>query len=86
VLEFDWRYVRAFPPFLQDRREVWTASDTSGNQNSGRAANLAIFSDIWDALLPSVSLECMTIERLTLALVVAAAVVPRSTTKSVAVK
>jgi hypothetical protein len=31
----------------------------------------------WDALLLSVAIECMTIERLTPALVVAAAVIPR---------
>ena len=31
-----------------------------------------------DALIPSVALECMTVERLMLALVVAAAAVPRS--------
>ena len=35
-----------------------------------------------DALIPSVALECMTVERLTLALVVAAAAVPRSAARS----
>jgi hypothetical protein len=64
--------IGAFPAFLQDRRKVRTAIDTSANRNDGRGADLLIFAGTKDALLPSVALECMTIERLTLVLVVAA--------------
>jgi hypothetical protein len=39
--------IRGFPAFLQDRREVQTATGTSGSPNGGRGANLAIFLGIW---------------------------------------
>ena len=45
--------------------------------NGVRGSHLAIFPDIRDALLRFVGLERTTIERLMLALVVAAAAVPR---------
>jgi hypothetical protein len=35
--------VRAFPALLQDRRDVLTATSTSGNPNAGRGSDLAIF-------------------------------------------
>jgi hypothetical protein len=40
-------HIGAFPAFQQDRREVWTATGTSGRPNDGRASNLAIFAGIW---------------------------------------
>jgi hypothetical protein len=36
-----------FSALLQDGRELRTATDTSGIQNGGRVANLAIFAGIW---------------------------------------
>ena len=39
--------VRVFPALLQDRREVLTATSTSGSPNGGRVADLAIFPGIW---------------------------------------
>ena len=39
--------VRVFPALLQDRREVLTATSTSGNPNAGRGSDLAIFPGIW---------------------------------------
>src|SRR4029077_9526873 len=38
--------IGAFPAFLQDRRKVWTAIDTSRNRNGGRGADLLIFAGI----------------------------------------
>jgi hypothetical protein len=38
--------VRVFPALLQDRREVLTATSTSGSPNGGRVADLAIFPGI----------------------------------------
>jgi len=35
-----------FPAFLQDSREVRTATSASGSQNGGRGADLAIFPGI----------------------------------------
>jgi hypothetical protein len=35
--------IRAIPAFLQDRRELRTATGTSGNPNAGRGADLAVF-------------------------------------------
>ena len=73
--------IGAFPAFLQDRRKVRTAIDTSRNRNGGRGPDLLIFAGIRTHSSPSVALECITIERLTLVLVlvlvVAAAVVPQ---------
>jgi hypothetical protein len=40
-------YIRVFPAFLQDKREVWTATSASGNPNAGRGPDLAIFTGIW---------------------------------------
>src|SRR6478609_10128309 len=39
--------VRVFPALLQDRREVLTATSTSGSPNDGRGVDLAIFTGIW---------------------------------------
>src|SRR5215831_15369289 len=39
--------VRVFPALLQDRREVLTATNTSGNPNAWSRSDLAIFPDIW---------------------------------------
>jgi len=39
--------IRVFSALLQDRRELRTATDTSGIQNGGRVANLAILAGIW---------------------------------------
>src|SRR6266498_1250464 len=39
--------VRVFPALLQDRREVLTATSTSGNPKAGRGSDLAIFPGIW---------------------------------------
>jgi hypothetical protein len=39
--------IRVFLALLQDGRELRTATDTSGIQNGGRVANLAIFAGIW---------------------------------------
>ena len=39
--------IRVFPALLQDRREVPTATGTSGSPNGGRGADLAIFPGIW---------------------------------------
>jgi hypothetical protein len=36
-----------FPALLQDRREVLTATSTSGSPNGGRVADLTIFPGIW---------------------------------------
>jgi hypothetical protein len=71
-----------FWPLLQDGRELRTATDTSGIQNGGRVANLAIFRWHLDALLPSIACERMTIAPHAGALVAAAAVVPQSAAKS----
>jgi mono/diheme cytochrome c family protein len=68
--------IRAFPAFPQDSREVRTATGASGSPNGGRGADLAIFPGIWTHSSRR-ALERMTIERLTLALVVAVAVVQR---------
>src|SRR6476659_9442855 len=38
--------IGAFPAFLQDRRKVRTAIDTSRNRNGGRGADLLIFAGI----------------------------------------
>jgi hypothetical protein len=38
--------IRAFPAFLQDSREVRTATSASGSPNGGRGADLAIFPGI----------------------------------------
>jgi hypothetical protein len=73
--------IHVFPAFLQDSREVRTATSASGSPNGGRGADLAIFPGIWVHSSHRL-LERMTIERLTLALVVAAAVVPQSAAKS----
>jgi hypothetical protein len=56
----------------QQVRERSTRS-AGGYRHNGRPerwpeADLAIFPGIWDALLPSATLECITIEHLTLAL------------------
>jgi hypothetical protein len=67
--------VRVFPALLQDRREVLTATSTSGNQNAGRGSDRAIFPGIWTHSFCRLLLN--DTERLTLALVVAAAVAPR---------
>ena len=67
--------IGAFSASLQDRREVWTATSTSGSPNGGRAADLAIFVGIWTYC--SRQLDLHAIEGLMLALVVAAAVVPQ---------
>ena len=67
-----------FLAFLEARRELRAET---GGPNGGRGVDLAIFPGILDALLLSVALECITIERLTPALVAAAAVVPRSAAK-----
>src|SRR5262245_4604117 len=53
--------------------ELRAATRTTGGPNGGRGADLATFLGIYDALLPSAALECVTIERLTPALVVATA-------------
>ena len=45
------------------------AAVTPGVPNDGRGADLAHFHWHWGALVPSVALERMTIERVTLALV-----------------
>jgi hypothetical protein len=52
---------------LKARRELRAATRTTGGPNGGRGVDLAIFPGIWDALLLSVALECITIEPLTLA-------------------
>src|SRR5262245_20040471 len=39
--------VRVFPAHLQDRREVLTATSTSGNPNAWSGSDLAIFPGIW---------------------------------------
>jgi hypothetical protein len=65
------------PALLQDRREVLTATSTSGNPNPWSRGLIWPFSLNLDALLLSVALKPMTIEHLMLALVVAAAVAPR---------
>jgi hypothetical protein len=64
--------IGAFPTFLQDRREVWTATVISGSSDGGRGLIWPFFLAV-GRTLPSVALERMTIERLTLALAVAAA-------------
>ena len=69
--------IGAFPAFLQGRREVRTATSTSGSPHGGRGSDLAIFAWHWDTPLPSVALGRMPIEHVTLALVVAAVAVPR---------
>ena len=66
-----------FSAFLQDSREARTATSVSGSPNGVRGIDLAIFLWHLGALLPLIACE-RTIERLTLALVVAAAAVPRS--------
>jgi hypothetical protein len=68
--------IGAFPAFLQRKRELRTATSTSGSPHGGRGSDLAIFPWHWDTPLPSVALE-RPIEHVTLALVVAAAAVPR---------
>jgi hypothetical protein len=69
--------IRAFPVSLEDRREVRTPTGTFGQPE--RLVEGLIWPSPWhlDALLLSVALERMTVERLMLALVVAAAAVPR---------
>jgi hypothetical protein len=52
-------------------------SQHCGRPEWRRAPGLSIFPGNWAQSSRRVALECMTIERLTLALVVAAAVVPR---------
>ncbi|MGA3309595.1 MAG: hypothetical protein ABSD08_13405 [Xanthobacteraceae bacterium] len=73
--------IRTFPAFLQDRREVWDDYQYLGSPKvvGGLSGH---FPRHLGALLPSIACERMAIERLTLALVVAAAVVPQSATKS----
>jgi hypothetical protein len=39
--------IRVFPAFLQDSREVRTATSASGSPNGGRGADLVIFPGIW---------------------------------------
>src|SRR5258707_219935 len=39
--------VRVFPALLQDRREVLTATTTSGNPNAWSRVDLAVFPGIW---------------------------------------
>ena len=53
------------------------ASSIPGRPSGVRVSDLAIFPWHSGALLPTFALERMTIERLTLALVVAAAAVPQ---------
>ena len=67
--------VRVFPALLQDRREVLTATSTSGNPNAGRGSDLAIFPGIWTHSFCRLLLN--DTKRLTLALVVAVALAPR---------
>src|SRR5262249_14982853 len=55
----------------------WMASSIPGRPSGVRVSDLAIFPWHSGALLPAVALERMTIERLTLALVAAAAAVPQ---------
>src|SRR6266536_3596285 len=74
--------IHAFPAFLARPSEVKMATGNLGSPNVGRRADLAIFPWHLDARLLSVALERMTIAGLTLALVAAAAVVPRSAAKS----
>ena len=57
--------------------EVGRIPGIPGAANNVRGTDLAVFLGISDTLLPSVALERMTIERLMLALVVAAAAVPQ---------
>src|SRR5215472_1972512 len=52
--------VRVFPALLQDRREVLTATSTSGNPNAWSRVWSGHFPWHLDALLLSVALECMT--------------------------
>src|SRR5262249_35798626 len=68
---------RVFPALLQDRREGRTPTGTLGQPEC--LVEGLIWPSPWhlDALLLSVALERMTVERLTLALVVVAAVAPR---------
>src|SRR5262245_43742323 len=68
--------IRAFPVSLEDRREVRTP--TGPLRQPERLVEGLIWPSFWhlDALLPSVALERRTVERLMLALVVAAAAVP----------
>ena len=74
----NWHEYSGFPAFLQDRREVRAAAGTMGGPNGGRGADLAIFPGIRTHFPRRLILiECMTIDRLTLALVMAAAAVPR---------
>jgi hypothetical protein len=70
------RILALFQAFLQRKRELRTATSTSGSPHGGRGSDLAIFPWHWDTPLPSVALE-RPIEHVTLALVVAAAAVPR---------
>ena len=51
--------VRVFPALLQDRREVLTATSTSGT-NAWSRVRSGHFPWHLDALLLSVALECMT--------------------------
>ncbi len=39
--------VRVFPALLQDGREMWLATSSSGSPNDGRGVDLAIFPGIW---------------------------------------
>src|ERR1035441_364006 len=74
--------IRGFPGSLRGRSAIRTATVTSGSPDGGRGADLAFFAGIWTHSPPSVALERMTIGRLTQALVVAVAVVPRSAAES----
>jgi hypothetical protein len=66
--------VRLLSALLQDRREVLSATSSSGNRTLVQGLDLAIFPGIWTHVDYS---WIHDIEHLTLALVVAAAVAPR---------
>jgi len=64
-----------FAASLQARREIWLATSSSRSPKDGRGVDLAIFPGIWTHSFCRLLLN--DTERPTLALVVAAAAVPR---------